>query len=117
MLQQYETIRALLARDDFRSAKRTAAGFQHASQTAADGETKSPAADAQAAIAAENSLSAQRDAFRAWSAYVISLTKEVTGFYVIHCPLPGCGDWLQTDANVDNPFMGKSMHDCGEVEK
>ena len=117
MLQQYETIRALLARDDFRSAKRTAAGFQHASQTPAPADTKSPGADGEAAIAAANTLSAQRDAFRAWSAQVISLTKEVEGFYVIHCPLPNCGDWLQTDANVDNPFMGKAMHDCGEVEK
>ena len=117
MLRQYETIRALLARDDFRSAKRTAAGFQHANQTPAPAATKSPAVDAETAIAAANTLSAQREAFRAWSAYAISLTNEVTGYYVVHCPLPGCGDWLQMDTNVDNPFMGKSMHDCGEVEK
>ena len=70
-----------------------------------------------AKIAAATTLEPQREAFRAWSTYVIVLTKEVQGFYVVHCPVPGCGDWLQTDPNVDNPYMGKSMRDCGDVEK
>ena len=68
-------------------------------------------------IANAVALDAQREAFRGWSKAAIERTNGVEGFYVIHCPLPGCGDWLQRDTNVDNPFMGKAMHDCGEVQK
>lgn len=117
MLRQYESIRSSLAHDDIRAAKRTAATFQTESEAAAAASPNSPVPGAVAKIAAANALEPQREAFRTWSAYVIALTKEVQGFYVIHCPVPGCGDWLQTDPNVDNPYMGKAMRDCGEVEK
>ena len=117
MLRQYESVRSSLAHDDVRAAKRTAANFQKESEATTAANPSSPVSAAVAKIAAATTLEPQREAFRAWSAYVIALTKEVQGFYVIHCPVPGCGDWLQTDPNVDNPYMGKSMRDCGEVEK
>ena len=116
MLRQYESIRSALAHDDLRAAKRTAADFQKGSAATA-ANMNSPVAPAVAKIAAAAALEPQREAFRTWSTYVIALTKDVQGFYVVHCPVPGCGDWLQTDPNVDNPYMGKAMHDCGEVEK
>ena len=117
MLRQYELIRASLAKDDARGAKRTAANFPRAAAASAAAGAATPVAASVAKIAAANSLEPEREAFRTWSAYVITLTKNVEGFYVIHCPVPGCGDWLQTDPNVDNPYMGKSMHDCGELQK
>ena len=97
--------------------KRTAANFQKESEAAAAASPNSPVPGAVVKIAAANTLEPQREAFRAWSAYVIALTREVQGFYVVHCPVPGCGDWLQTAPNIDNPYMGKAMRDCGEVEK
>ena len=117
MLGQYESIRASLAKDDARGAKRTAANFQRESVASAAAGADTTVSTSVAKIAAATALEPEREAFRAWSAYVIALTKNVEGFYVIHCPVPGCGDWLQTDPNVDNPYMGKSMHDCGEVQK
>ena len=117
MLRQYESIRSSLAHDDVRAAKRTAANFQKEGEAAAAASPNSPISGAVAKIAAANVLEPQREAFRIWSVYVIALTREVQGFYVVHCPVPGCGDWLQTDPNVDNPYMGKAMRDCGEVEK
>ena len=117
MLQQYESIRASLAKDDARGAKRTATNFQRAIAASAAVGADTTVATAVAKIAGATGLEPEREAFRNWSAYVITLTKNVEGFYVIHCPVPGCGDWLQTDPNVDNPYMGRSMHDCGEVQK
>ena len=117
MLRQYDSIRASLATDDARGAKRTAANFQHESAASSAAGSDSPVPAAVARIANANGLEVEREAFRAWSAYAITLTAGVEGFYVIHCPLPGCGDWLQTDPKVDNPYMGKSMRDCGEVQK
>jgi hypothetical protein len=36
--------------------------------------------------------------------------------YVVHCPMVPA-DWLQADENVANPYYGKSMLDCGSVER
>ncbi len=116
MLQRYETIRGALAQDDFRTAKRQAAEFEKELGSAAP-ESKPASLNYVASIASAAGIDAQREAFRGWSKLAVERTNGVQGFYVIHCPLPNCGDWVQKDANVDNPFMGKAMHNCGEVQK
>jgi hypothetical protein len=118
MLAHYEAIRADLAKDSFRDTRYDAARYVKASEgSKPSGTAQATVMEQVGKIASAPGLEPQREAFRAWSAYVIGLTQGVAGFYVIHCPLPGCGDWLQTNPQVDNPYMGKSMHDCGEVQK
>ena len=117
MLEQYEAIRGLLAQDDFRGVKRRAETFRKANETAEPPPSPSPATEALTQIATATSLPSVRDAFRDWSKHVIELTRDVQGFYVVRSPLEDRDEWLQTSDKVENPYMGKSMRDRGEVEK
>jgi hypothetical protein len=35
---------------------------------------------------------------------------------VLTCPMAKA-DWVQTDANVRNPYFGKAMSSCGTVKE
>ena len=47
------------------------------------------------------------------SALVIPKADGVQGYYIVTCDMPSCGDWVQRTADVNNPYMGKVMHDYG----
>jgi RND family efflux transporter MFP subunit len=65
----------------------------------------------------------QRKQFKSLSAYAVKLVDHVAPttavgprLYVVHCPMfPG--DWLQTSQPVRNPFYGKTMLECGTVQR
>jgi Cu(I)/Ag(I) efflux system membrane fusion protein len=116
-LGKYEEIRAALASDDLRTAKRAATDLatltNAESGSASDPAIFKPAAEL-ANIAA---LDRARDSFKALSAVVIPKAAGVEGFYVMTCPMTTNGDWLQKNPKVDNPYMGKIMRDCGGIKK
>ena len=116
-LDQYEQIRAALAKDDLRSA-RVAAITMAAHLKPSDAAAPAPALLAPAqGVATAPALDRARQLFKILSAKVIPLADGVEGYYVMTCPIPSSGDWIQQKAQADNPYLGKAMHEYGEVRK
>ena len=118
IMGEYEQIRAALAADDLRTAKKAAStmveSLKGSAATAAPAASWQPSAEALANVTA---LDRSRQIFKTMSVEAIRLTSGVPGYYVINCPMTPNGDWVQTNTVVDNPYMGKIMHDCGAVKK
>lgn len=99
-LSGYEKVRVALAADDLDTAKKTATALGKSG----DG------------VAQSQSLQEARSAFEILSTEAIKLVANQPGFYVVHCGMVN-KDWLQTSAQVSNPYLGKEMAGCGEIKK
>jgi hypothetical protein len=96
----YEKVHTALAADDLPGAKAAAADL---------GESGSE-------IAKANSLKDARVAFEKLSGQAKRIVAGQSGYYVVHCPMLK-KDWVQTSTTVANPYGGKGMISCGEIEK
>lgn len=71
-----------------------------------------------APIVAEKDLKLQRKSFENVAAFMIRLVKGVqlnsADVYVQYCPMVK-RSWLNEVQEVQNPFYGSKMYDCGEV--
>jgi Protein of unknown function (DUF3347) len=71
------------------------------------------------ALAKAKDLKAARAAFKPLSDSLIKYLADhkAKGAYVeVYCPMANAA-WLQSDRNVRNPYMGKSMSDCGVIKE
>ena len=102
-LSQYEGVRAALASDDLDAAKKAASSLT---------------GDTAKAIAGADSLKTAREAFKSLSKEALKIAKGQPGYFHAHCPMvPGKqGDWVQTNKTINNPYFGKSMLKCGEIQ-
>jgi Cu(I)/Ag(I) efflux system membrane fusion protein len=71
-------------------------------------------------IAASKDIKLQRKSFEGIS-YAMIKTLKATKFnqgtvYVQHCPMAKAS-WLNEKENVENPYYGSMMFDCGEVSE
>ncbi|MFD0940377.1 DUF3347 domain-containing protein [Pedobacter boryungensis] len=70
------------------------------------------------AIVQQKDLKEQRKSFWALSSAMLKLTKEIKlnnyDVYVQYCPMAK-KSWLNEVEDVQNPFYGSMMYDCGEV--
>src|SRR5713101_4365481 len=62
------------------------------------------------------SLKAARSAFEKLSAKAKQLAAGQPGYHVYHCPMLK-KDWVQTSTTTANPYGGKDMIGCGEIQK
>ena len=99
-LAAYEKAHAALAADDLNSAKAAAAGL------GSEG----------AELAKSSSLKDARAAFEKLSRKAKQLTAGQPGYHVYHCPMLN-KDWVQTSTTTANPYGGKGMAGCGEIQK
>jgi hypothetical protein len=99
-LAGYEKIHAALAADDLASAKSAARDLGE------DGIQ----------IANANSLKDARASFEKLSGRAKNMVAGQSGYYVVHCPMLK-KDWVQTSTTVANPYGGKEMVGCGEIQK
>lgn len=123
MLREYEAIRSALAHDQLDEAKSAALVL------ASNPAVKQKIADEARVISQSDSLDAARTEFVAMSETAVDLVAHRTGFFVMHCAIQGCaepckdcpmerfGRWVQTKAEVENPFMGLQHSKCGVVDK
>jgi hypothetical protein len=121
-MREYEQIRIALARDDLVSAKSAAAAMIHS------GSRTDQFHDSAVVITQSDSLAETRSAFARISERALQLVKGNAGFFVVGCAMDRCpvkcspchmqdyADWVQVDANVENPFMGKSSPHCGIIK-
>ena len=99
-LAGYEKAHTALAADDLSAAK------------AAAGELGTEGAE----LSKSSSLKEARAAFEKLSAKVKQLAARQPGYYVYHCPMLK-KDWVQTSTTTANPYAGKDMVGCGEIQK
>ena len=99
-LTGYEQIHIALAADDLASAKAAATGL----------------GDSASDIAKATSLQDARTGFETLSARAKTLATGQSGYYVAHCPMLK-KDWVQTSATIANPYGGKEMVGCGEIQE
>ena len=99
-LTSYEKIHIALAADDLAGAKTAATELGEAGND----------------IAKANSLNDARAGFEKLSAHAKKITPGQSGYHVAHCPMLN-KDWVQTTTTISNPYGGKEMIGCGEIQK
>jgi hypothetical protein len=99
-LTSYEKIHVALAADDLSGAKSAAAEL----------------GDLGSNIARANSLKNARIGFEKLSAQAKTIVAGQSGYHVAHCPMLN-KDWVQTSTTISNPYGGKEMMGCGEIQK
>ncbi len=107
-MEHYEMVRSSLAADDLPKAKKAAEILTGA---------KDVPAPAAAKIAKSKTIKAAREAFIGLSMQAMKLAANQPGYFVMACPMVERGDWVQTKAQVENPYMGSAMLQCGSVKK
>ena len=122
LIGYYDSVRTALSLDDLPAARSAASLLESVSRD------HKRIMDAAVALSRAESLPAARDAFQAMSARVIKLASGNTGYYRMGCSMAGCpapcepcdtmkyGEWIQTSALVQNPFMGRAHPNCGIVK-
>ena len=99
-LAGYEKVHTALAADDLSTAKSAAKDL---------GEEGS-------GIAQAGSLKDARAGFEKLSNRAKTLVVGQSGYHVFHCPMLK-KDWVQSSTAVANPYGGKEMASCGEIQK
>jgi hypothetical protein len=99
-LAGYEKIHTALAADDLGSVKSAAKDM---------GEEGG-------GIANVGSLKDARAAFEKLSSRAKTLVAGRSDYHVFHCPMLN-KDWVQTSTTVANPYGGKEIIGCGELQK
>ncbi len=99
-LTSYEKIHIALAADDLTGAKAAATEL----------------GDSGNDIARANSLKDARAGFEKLSAHAKTIATGQSGYHVAHCPMLN-KDWVQTSTTIANPYGGKGMISCGEIQK
>lgn len=73
-----------------------------------------------AELAAGSNIKEQRKSFEGISYAMIKVIKSTkfntNTVYIQHCPMAKAS-WLNEKENIENPYYGKMMFDCGEVSE
>jgi hypothetical protein len=113
----YLTIQASLAKDSLSGVAVNADAITKAVQTDAKSLPAAVATEAET-LAQAKDLKSARAAFKPLSDSLIQYLGDhkARGAYVhVYCPMANAS-WLQADKNVNNPYMGKAMSGCGEIQ-
>lgn len=99
-LSGYEKVHHALVADDLAGAKAAAKDI------GTDGSE----------VASASSLKEARAAFEKLSSRAKTLVAGQSDYHVVHCPMLK-KDWVQTSTTIENPYGGKDMVSCGEIQK
>ena len=76
-------------------------------------------ADQAESLARAKNIAAARQTFKAVSGYLIRYLKAgnvpIGTFHEVHCSMVNL-NWLQNNTTVQNPYLGKSMLNCGTLK-
>ncbi len=115
----YLTIQGALAQDSLKGVSAAATAMAKAIQ----GDSKrmlSPAVARQTvALATAKDLATAREACKSLSDSLIQYLKDqkvpAGTYYVAYCPMAQ-RSWLQADKTIMNPYLGKGMLHCGQIQ-
>lgn len=115
----YINLKNDLVKSDHDAAKKSAASLLNNLKAKAGCESTALIAEK---IASSKTIADQRKEFTILSADVIAMFKhskiESGTIYVQHCPMANNGDggdWLSSKKNIENPYYGDEMMECGAV--
>lgn len=115
----YITLKNALVQTKYEDAQQAAANLKSALATFKGCESTALTAEK---IAVAKDIAAQRKDFTSLSADLIAMFKhadlEKGSIYVQHCPMANKGDggdWLASEKNIQNPYYGSEMMECGAV--
>ncbi len=113
----YLTIQASLAKDSLSGVAGNADAIAKAVQADAKSLPAAVATEAET-LAKASDLKSARAAFKPLSDSLIQYLTDhkARGAYVqVYCPMANAS-WLQAGKNVSNPYMGRAMAECGEIQ-
>ncbi|HUA39308.1 MAG TPA: hypothetical protein VMA35_13030 [Candidatus Sulfopaludibacter sp.] len=110
-------IQASLAKDSMTGVAENAGAIAKAVQTGAKSLPASVAAEAET-LARASDLKSARAAFKPLSDSLIQYLadhKAKDAYVQVYC-LMARANWLQADRDVHNPYFGRAMSGCGEIQ-
>ena len=126
VLNSYLEIKNALVNDNFEQAKKAAADFQTALESAdkLSAAQKKDLKQSAAKLAQAKDLKSMREQFASFSQqlYQVEQTSNLTDktLYLHHCSMAMNGqgaNWLSLEEKVQNPYMGQRMPGCGSVQE
>ena len=118
VFDHYLKIQAALANDSLTGVAENAKAIAKAVQGEAKILPASIGAQAEA-LSQTSDLSSARAAFKPLSDTLIKYLADSHGkdaYVQVYCPMAQAS-WLQKDETVNNPYMGRRMAGCGEIQK
>jgi Cu(I)/Ag(I) efflux system membrane fusion protein len=113
----YLTIQASLAKDSLSGVAGNAGAIAKTVHTDAKSLPAAVATEAEA-LARTSDLKSARAAFKPLSDSLIQYLadhKARDAYVQVYCPMANAS-WLQAGKNVSNPYMGRAMSECGEIQ-
>lgn len=119
VFDSYITVQGALAQDSLKGVSTAAAAMATAIQGDSTKALSPKVAQQTQALANAKDLATARDAFKSLSDSLIQHLKDqkvpAGTYYVAYCPMAKAS-WLQTDKTIMNPYMGKGMIHCGQIQ-
>ena len=119
VFDNYLSVQAALAQDSLKGVSTAAAAMAKAIQGDSKKALSPKVAQQTQALANAKDLATARDAFKSLSDSLIQHLKDqkvpAGTYYVAYCPMAKAS-WLQIDKTIINPYMGKSMIHCGQIQ-
>lgn len=129
-LSAYEAMRDALAKDEKKPIQDAANRLAKAARAASEDASGKTASELGEMTKAANGLAAKADAdieeirktFGELSRHLVRLVSEnpdlQKGLHVFECPMAkGYKKWVQKSENLENPYMGQRMLECGVETK
>jgi len=112
VLAAYEALSRALVADDLATARKDGTHLAERAHAADQDEI----AEHAAGLAESDSLEKAREHFKVISEEAIELAAGREGYYVMTCPMAKA-DWVQSNKEVANPYMGQKMPHCGTIKQ
>lgn len=112
VLDAYLKVSQALAADNLNGAKSAATDLAAKAKAGGNETLASHASE----LAKSDSIDKARDHFKMASAEAAKLADGKSGYYLMTCPMAKA-DWVQSNPKVSNPYLGKSMPNCGSVKE
>ena len=120
VLESYEGIQKALAGDSTTGISEGAAAIAKAIRDDTDKSFPLTIAEEADRLTEARDLHAARRAFKPLSASLIAWLEEhkveSSGYQEAYCPMAEA-NWLQKEAEINNPYLGKKMLNCGEFDR
>jgi hypothetical protein len=120
VLTNYLTIQAALAADSLTGVAQSADAIVKTVNADPGKRLSADVAQQAQDLSKAKDLAAARDAFKSLSDSLIKYLADnrvhSQAYDEVYCPMQNAS-WLQTDTDVKNPYLGKSMLECGIVKR
>ena len=120
VLEEYGSIQKALAADSMTGVSERARTIANAIRNDAGKSLPLTVAEQADILVQAQDIKAARRAFKPLSASLIAWLEESklesTGYQEAYCPMADA-NWLQKGEEINNPYLGKKMLNCGEFDR